>query len=488
MTIRSQIQTAPVASYIVLAYLISWGGSFAVGGPKFLRGEPLGFEDAMRMVPLVLAGPFIGGLAMTYLVDGKTGLRDLFLRMLRWRVGLRWYAAAVFVFPALILGVLWALTVLVSPDFSPTFTAFGVLAGLLVGVIEETGWMGFAYPRMQRMFGTWRATIYLALLHGLWHAMAGYLGEAGTYGEYWLPRFIAMWFVAMTAMRVLLVWIYANTGSLLLAQLTHASSTGFLIIFGPAAVSPAQETLWWAVYAAVLWIPAILVVARFGRTLVRQPGRTECPPALSRTTLLRGTRSVRADKSEQGRELPGDDLIPQPIGSLTHAITIHRPPRSVWPWLAQMGAGSRAGWYSYDFLDNGRRPSARRIVPELQQVTEGMIFPALPGMTEGFTVLACAPERSLILGWILADGTPMTTWAFVLEARNDDSTRLVVRARAGAGYEFHGLPRWLTRRIVPILHFIMQRKQLIGVAKRAESPLSTVGDTGPASEGKSDTA
>jgi membrane protease YdiL (CAAX protease family) len=488
MTIRSQIQRAPLASYFVLAYVISWGGSFAVGGPKFLRGDPLDFEDAMRMAPLMLAGPFIGGIAMSYLVDGKTGLRDLFSRMLRWRVGLHWYAAALLIFPMLILGVLWALTVLVAPEFSPTFIAFGVLGGLLAGFIEETGWMGFAYPRMETTFGTWRATIYLALLHGLWHAMAGYLGEAGTYGDYWLPRFIAMWFVAMTAMRVLLVWVYTNTASLLLAQLTHASSTGFLIILGPIAVSPAQETLWWAVYAAVLWIPAILVVARFGRTFVRQPGQTEWPPALSRTSLLRGTRSVRADGSERARALPGDDLIQQPIGSLTHAITIHRPPSSVWPWLAQMGAGSRAGWYSYDVLDNGRRPSARRIVPELQQVTEGMIFPALPGVTEGFTVLACAPERSLILGWISGDGSLMTTWAFTLEASNQDSTRLIVRARAGAGYQFHGLPRWLTMRIVPILHFIMQRKQLLGIARRAELPMATVGDTDSTSEVRSETA
>jgi hypothetical protein len=118
---------------------------------------------------------------------------------------------------------------------------------------------------MERRFGTWRATIYLALLHGLWHAMAGYLGEAGVFGAYWLPRFVAMWFVAMTAMRILLVWIYANTGSLLLAQLTHASSSGFLVILGPEAITPAQGTLWFAVYAVVLWIPAAIVVARFGR-------------------------------------------------------------------------------------------------------------------------------------------------------------------------------------------------------------------------------
>ncbi|MGD2166104.1 MAG: CPBP family intramembrane metalloprotease [Anaerolineae bacterium] len=259
---RSLLQRYPIGSYFALAYAISWGGSFAVGGPRFVRGEPLGLEHVLLMAPLVLAGPFIAGVGMTYLVDGRAGLQDLFSRILKWRTGLRWYAVSLLIFPVLILGVLWALTILVSPDFAPGFVPFGVLAGLLAGFIEEVGWMGFAYPRMERRLGTWRATICLALLHGLWHAMPGYLGEAGIYGDYWLPRFVAMWIVAMTAMRVLLVWIYSNTQSLLLAQLTHASSSGFLVILGPEALTPEQGTLWFAVYAVVLWSPAAIVWVR----------------------------------------------------------------------------------------------------------------------------------------------------------------------------------------------------------------------------------
>ncbi len=131
--------------------------------------------------------------------------------------------------------------------------------------------MGFAFPQMQSRLGVLRATMYLALLHGLWHVMADYLGGSANYGVYWLPRFVAMWFVAMTAMRVLLVWIYQNTGSLLLAQLTHASSTGFLFMFDPRAVSPANLALWYAVYAVVLWVPAAIVLARNGRDLLRRP-------------------------------------------------------------------------------------------------------------------------------------------------------------------------------------------------------------------------
>src|SRR4029450_12847250 len=102
------------------------------------------------------------------------------------------------------------------------------------------------------------------------------------------------------------------------------------------------------------------------------------------------------------------------IAPLWRAVQIRGARRDVWPWLAQMGAGNRAGWYSYDWLDNGRRPSATRIVPELQHPAVDSIFPALPGVTDGFTLLAIQPVRLLMLGWRAPDGTLPVTWTFVL--------------------------------------------------------------------------
>ena len=179
--------------------------------------------------------------------------------------------------------------------------------------------------------------------------------------------------------------------------------------------------------------------------------------------------SVRATREEKRRELPGDELIPQAIDTLTHGVTIRCAPRDVWPWLVQMGAGSRAGWYSYDRLDNAAQPSATRIVPELQHPAVGSIFPALPGVADGFTLLAIDPGRTLTLGWLAPDGTPQVTWTFVLDEISPGITRLLVRARGGPGYRFHGLPLALTRLGVRVVHFVMQRKQLLGIAGRAEA-------------------
>jgi hypothetical protein len=183
-------------------------------------------------------------------------------------------------------------------------------------------------------------------------------------------------------------------------------------------------------------------------------------------------RVVEATARERACPLPGDDLIPTALGSLTHAIDVQAAPRDVWPWLVQMGAGTRAGWYSYDRIDNAGRPSADRVIPELQHVETGMVFPAMPGVTEGFVVAAFEPGRCLVLGWKAPDGSWLVTWAFVLEERRG-STRLIVRARGAPGYSFRGLPWSISRLIVPAMHFIMQRKQLLGIVRRAERHAKT---------------
>jgi uncharacterized protein YndB with AHSA1/START domain len=99
---------------------------------------------------------------------------------------------------------------------------------------------------------------------------------------------------------------------------------------------------------------------------------------------------------------------------VNHAITIRRPPQDVWPWLAQSGSGL-AGWYVYDFIDNGGHHSAERILPEYQQIRMGSVFPALPGVKDVFVVVRCDPDHSLVLSWRLPDGRYQTTWEFIFE-------------------------------------------------------------------------
>lgn len=181
-----------------------------------------------------------------------------------------------------------------------------------------------------------------------------------------------------------------------------------------------------------------------------------------------GSLQVRATLAEQALTLNGDDLIPHPIGVVNHAVTIDRPPREVWPWLAQMGSG-HAGWYAYDFIDNGGHPSSSRILPEFQQVSVGSIMPALPKAKDVFVVVRCEPGNDLVLAWKSQGGRYQTTWAFALTQPEPGKTRLIVRGRVAPGYRPYGLPQWLALLIGRPAHFIMERKQLLGIVRRAES-------------------
>jgi hypothetical protein len=176
-----------------------------------------------------------------------------------------------------------------------------------------------------------------------------------------------------------------------------------------------------------------------------------------------------ATRAEAAAPLPGDELLPEPRESLTHAITIRRSAAEVWPWLVQMG-GDRAGWYSYDVVDNGGRPSFDHLDPSLQELSVGSVLPSLPNSAEGFTVVDLEPERSLVLGLPCPfGGPPVLTWSFVLEEPEPGCTRLLTRARIGDDYEPpFGLPEWSVHSLVPWGHGVMHGKQLQGIRDRAE--------------------
>lgn len=269
MKIKDYVRSHPVGSYVCLAFAISWAGSMLTGGPIFLRGEIVQLHVIWAMGFLMLSGPFVAGLAMTYLVSGRPGLQDLFSRMVRWRVGGRWYAALL-IFPILLLAVSLGLSVWVSPELSPTFFAPGIMMGLFAGFVEEVGWMGFAFPMMQSKRSLLNASMYLGFLHALWHILPDFLVNYRPFSGYWLPYFVGF-FVFVMALRVLIVWVYANTGSLLLAQLIHACSTGFFGILIPINIAPANRAIFYLVYAFFLLAASLIVVRRYGPSLTRQP-------------------------------------------------------------------------------------------------------------------------------------------------------------------------------------------------------------------------
>ncbi len=263
----------PVAACLALIWLISWGGALSVALPYWMRGQAVPKFAGLMMFPVMLLGPVTAGITLTWILQGRAGLRILFTRMRR-TGPFRWLAALL-IPPALVLAVLMSLKTFVSPAFAPNRFPMGIVFGCAAGFFEEIGWTGFAFPAMRSTRSAWGAAVSLGLLWSAWHIpVVDYLGAATPHGRYWLPFFLAFT-AAITGVRVLIGWLYVNTGSILLAQMFHASSTGVLAVFGPATVTAGEEVLWYAAYAALLWIAVAIVAAHYGTKLTR----TESPGA-----------------------------------------------------------------------------------------------------------------------------------------------------------------------------------------------------------------
>ena len=189
-------------------------------------------------------------------------------------------------------------------------------------------------------------------------------------------------------------------------------------------------------------------------------------------------RQWGATDAEVRASFPGADLVPGGRRSATMAVTIDAPLSRVWPWLVQMGC-DRAGWYSWDRLDNGGVPSAERIHPEWQPIAVDDRLASTPSGSGWFEVAAVEPMRFLALrasldprGHMFDAAGPRprfysdSTWGFLLRPLEADRTRLVVSGYASSR------PRMLTA-IVDLLfwepgHWIMQTRQFANLKRRAE--------------------
>jgi membrane protease YdiL (CAAX protease family) len=262
-----------VAAYFLLTFALSWTGALAVVAPHLVRRETLPQMTGILMFPAMLLGPSLAGVVLTGIADGRPGLRILLWHLLRVKFPAYYYDVLLLP-PLLILAMLICLKTFVSSVYAPNLFPLGIAFGVPAGILEEIGWMGYAFPRMWSSNNALGASVLLGLLWSLWHLpVANFLGVAVPHGDYWLPFFL-VFAMAMTAMRVLIGWLYVNTKSLLLAQLMHISSTGSLVVFGATHVTARQEVLWYGLYGLALWLVVGLVVKFTGGSLAR-PARSK---------------------------------------------------------------------------------------------------------------------------------------------------------------------------------------------------------------------
>lgn len=168
-----------------------------------------------------------------------------------------------------------------------------------------------------------------------------------------------------------------------------------------------------------------------------------------------------ATGDELRRAMPGDEIVSQPSFNATRAVTVHAPAECIYPWIVQMGV-NRAGWYSYDLLDNLARPSAEVILPEHQNIEIGMVVPMSPDGKQGMGVKDFK-DNAWMLWW---DNIGDSSWAWEIYPEGEAYSRLVTRVRVKY--------RWLSPAIlfslmIEFFDIVMMRKCMLGIKRRAEA-------------------
>jgi hypothetical protein len=161
---------------------------------------------------------------------------------------------------------------------------------------------------------------------------------------------------------------------------------------------------------------------------------------------------------EISRPMPGDEVLENPTFNATRSVTIEATPEEIWPWIVQIGY-RRAGFYSYDILDNDGIPSAERIHAEYQGLEVGDLIPLSKSAHARVTELE--PPRSMVLVFEVEGTWADATWVWGLYPEDISRTRLVTRLRANA-------KTVRSRVFLDLGEIVMMRRCMLGIKRRAE--------------------
>jgi len=282
-TIKSFIQKHAVLTYFVLTFIFTWGCMALAVYPGGFPISDEQFETAGALVYVaMLVGPTGAGLLLTGFLDGRVGLRKLFSRLIRWRVNARWYAVALLTAPLLIITVLLGLSQ-VSSEFLPAIfmsdnkTAVilsSVAAGLAVGLFEELGWTGFAVPRLRQRYGVLTTGLIVGIVWGAWHFPPFWKSDTFS-AAVPLILLLGQLFSWLPPYRILMVWVYDRTGSLLVSVLMHASLMASLNALVPGELSGSALLTWIFAWATALWIVVAAGATLKNSRLLHQPSQKQ---------------------------------------------------------------------------------------------------------------------------------------------------------------------------------------------------------------------
>jgi uncharacterized protein len=264
---RAFIQRNPLATYYVLVFAISWGGGVIVLGPSGIFGSrPIAAAQLPFVYLTAIAGPSVASIVSTALVHGRARVRNLLSRLLLWRVSVRWYAVALITAPLVVTAVLFALSLtpsIVTASDKTGLLVSGIAAAVMVPPFEELGWTGFAIPQLRTRHGIVATGVIVGLLWGGWHLplfAASARSSATIPPALYLAVLLFSW---LPPYRVLMVWVYDRTKSLLVAITMHIPIVLTSVVLAPAT-TPKVIVTYDLVFASALWVLVAVVGIRGG--------------------------------------------------------------------------------------------------------------------------------------------------------------------------------------------------------------------------------
>ena len=250
------IKRYPQATFWLIAWATSFFGWYMVARDP--NGPWLFF----------LYGPFVGGLLVTAVVDGRSGLKIWFSRIVRWRVGIQWYAVALLT-PVILRLAAYGLNILSgaapvqNPELGPLSDhLMGILFPSFLGIAlaEEPGFRGYALPKLMEGRSALTASLILGVLHAIWHIPLFIWGSDS-------PIIVPI----IIAGAILNTWLFnRSNGSVLLCMLLHTSIDRMVYVFNPlfAGADAERQTLWLVVVFVAM---GIILPVLTGKELGRKP-------------------------------------------------------------------------------------------------------------------------------------------------------------------------------------------------------------------------
>ncbi len=257
----------PVASYYVVALALSW----LVELPLIVQVQGwANLQLPLALHYLASFGPMLAAIIVTWANSGVEGLKELWSRMIRWRVGAFGFTFAVFspivLFALSVIAVRLAsgewvnLALLGQINYMPYLGIWALVLWLVTfGFGEETGWRGFALPHLQNGRSALTATIILWVMWIVWHVPAFfYLDTYVKLGLGMLPMFS----LGVLAGAIALTWLYNTTnGSILMLALWHGMFdflSAAKVDDGTIAAIMSTVFMIWAIVVVIVYKPANL--------------------------------------------------------------------------------------------------------------------------------------------------------------------------------------------------------------------------------------